>query len=146
MVDKQLKKALLDWSNTFMQLSLNDLSRFAHTNGLSLAQMSILMHLHYQGDCEVTGFSEMLHISRAAASQMIERLVQLGVVYRFQSSEDRRLRLVDLTEFGKGMVIESLDARITWINQLVDQISIEDQKLFSTMVIKLNEYARNLGQ
>lgn len=135
-----LKKALLDWSNTFMVRSLNDLSGYAHTVGLSLAQMSILMHLHLRGACEITSFSEMLNISRAAASQMIERLVQQGVVERFSSSHDRRVRLVDLTSSGKQIVLESLEARVEWVNELVGRISAVEREQLLGSLNRLNQY------
>lgn len=135
-----LKRALLDWSNTFMVRSLNDLSGYAHTVGLSLAQMSILVHLHLQGACEVTSFSEMLKISRAAASQMIERLVQQGVVRRFPGPHDRRVRLVDLTSSGKQIVLESLEARVEWVNELVSKISAEERGQLLGSLNRLNQY------
>lgn len=135
-----LKKALLDWSNTFMQRSLNDLSRYAHTVGLSLAQLSILMHLHFQGACEVTSFSEMLKISRAAASQMIERLVQQGVVQRFPGEQDRRVRLVDLTESGKQIVLESFEARVDWVNEFVSGITADEREQLLISLNRINDY------
>lgn len=146
MVTSQLKKALLDWSFTFMHFSLNDLSRFAHLNGFSLAQISILMHLHYQGACEITQFSEMLTISRAASSQMIERLVQQGVVHRFESSQDRRVRLVDLTETGKKVVTESMYASAGWINELVSLIPDQEHTRYVNMLRILNESASQMDQ
>ncbi len=138
-----LKIALLDWSNTFMQRSLNDLSRYAHTVGLSLAQMSILIHLHFQGACEVTSFSEMLKISRAAASQMIERLVQQGAVQRFPGEADRRVRLVELTPSGKQIVLESFEARVEWVNELVSKISAGERKQLLDSLNCLNHYVMN---
>lgn len=141
MQDERLKKALLEWSNSFMQLSLNDLSRYAHSVGLSLAQISILMHLHFHGACEVTKFSEMLQISRAAASQMIERLVQQGVVYRFPKQNDRRVRLVDLTPSGEKIITESLDARVEWVNELVSSISREEREQFFVLLTRLNQFS-----
>ena len=146
MTANQLKKALLDWSSMFMHFSLNDLSRYAHLNDLSLTQMSILMHIHYQGACEITHFSEMLTISRAASSQMIERLVQQGVVYRYPSSQDRRVRLVDLTETGKRVVLESMSARVGWINELVSRIPDQDQAHYVNMLSTLNESANQMDQ
>ncbi len=104
------------------------------------------MHIHYQGACEITRFSEMLQISRAASSQMIERLVQQGVVHRFQSSQDRRVRLVDLTESGKKVVLESMSARVEWINEIVSKISNEDHARYVNMFVKLDEYANQLDQ
>ncbi len=141
MQDERLKKALLEWSNSFTQLSLNDLSRYAHSVGLSLAQISILMHLHFHGACEVTKFSEMLQISRAAASQMIERLVQQGVVYRFPKQNDRRVRLVDLTPSGEKIITESLDARVEWVNELVSSISREEREQFFVLLTRLNQFS-----
>jgi len=141
MQDERLKKALLEWSNSFTQLSLNDLSRYAHSVGLSLAQISILMHLHFHGACEVTKFSEMPQISRAAASQMIERLVQQGVVYRFPKQNDRRVRLVDLTPFGEKIITESLDARVEWVNELVSSISREEREQFFVLLTRLNQFS-----
>jgi hypothetical protein len=41
-----LTKILLDWSSTFVRLSLHDFNRFARNAGLSLAQMNVLMHLY----------------------------------------------------------------------------------------------------
>ncbi len=141
MQDERLKKALLDWSNSFMQLSLNDLSRYAHSVGLSLAQISILMHLHFHGAREVTKFSEMLQISRAAASQMIERLVQQGVIYRFPKQNDRRVRLVDLTPSGEKIITESLNARVEWVNELVSSISREEREQFFVLLTRLNQFS-----
>lgn len=135
-----LKKALLDWSNIFMQRSLNDLSRYAHTVGLSLAQMSILIHLHMEGASEVTRFSEMLGISRAAASQMIERLVQQGVAQRFPGEQDRRVRLVDLTASGRQIVLESFEARVEWVNELVSGISAVEREQLLDSLNCLNQY------
>jgi DNA-binding MarR family transcriptional regulator len=104
------------------------------------------MHLHFQGACEITHFSDMLQISRAASSQMIKRLVQQGVVHRFQSSKDRRVRLVDLTEIGKKVVLESMSARVGWINELVSQIPSDDHTHYLNMFVKLDEYANQLNQ
>ena len=140
MQNDPLKIALLDWSNTFMQRSLNDLSRYSHTVGLSLAQLSILLHLHFHGACEVTSFSEMLKISRAAASQMIERLVQQGVVERFPGEQDRRVRLVDLTSSGKQIVLESFEARVDWVNELVSRIKAKEREQLLVSLNRLNQY------
>jgi DNA-binding MarR family transcriptional regulator len=83
----------------------------------------------------------MLQISRAAASQMIERLVQQGVVYRFPSHNDRRVRLVDLTASGEKIIAESLEARVEWVNDLVSSISSEERDQFMVLLTRLNQFA-----
>ncbi len=102
MNDPELTQLLLDWSTIFVRLSMHDFNRFARGGGLSLAQMSVLMHLHYNGPREVMGFADLMQVSPAGASQMIERLVQSGLVQRIESRDDRRVRQVHLTEQGRA--------------------------------------------
>jgi predicted transcriptional regulator len=76
---------------------MNDLLRSARGSGLSWVQMAVLLHLHYRGPREVMACGELLQLSPAGASQMIERLVQGGLVQRSETPDDRHVRLVHLT-------------------------------------------------
>ncbi len=144
MNDFDLTTVLLDWSNTFFRLSLHDFNRYTRSAGFSLAQMSVLMHLHYQGPSEVTNFCEMMQISPAGASQMIERMVQQGVVQRAEMPGDRRVRMVNLTEHGRQVVLESISARQAWIEQLAAGLSTDEQERITAALITLNERASRL--
>jgi DNA-binding MarR family transcriptional regulator len=139
-----LTKILLDWSSTFIRLSLHDFNRFARNAGLSLAQMNVLMHLYYQGPSEVTNFCEMMQITPAGASQMIERMVQQGMVQRAETPGDRRVRLVHLTDQGRQVVLESIAARQAWIDRLAQSLSPEDQERIALALQRLNEEASRL--
>ncbi len=144
MAETDLSKVLLDWASTFMRLSMHDFSRFTRSAGLSLAQMNILLHLHYQGPSEVTNFCEMMQISPAGASQMIERLVKQGVVQRSETPGDRRVRMVSLTDEGRRLVLESIAARQAWIEQLVVTFSVEERDRISAALQTLNERASGI--
>lgn len=144
MNDADLTKSLLDWSSTFIRLSLYDFNRYTRSTGLSLGQMTVLMHLHYQGPCEITRFCDMMQITPAGASNMIERMVQQGVVQRAELPGDRRVRLVDLTEAGRRIVLEGIAMRETWVAQLVSSLPAEEhEKIFAAMR-SLNKYAEIL--
>ena len=127
MNDPELTQLLLDWSTIFVRLSMHDFNRFARSGGLSLAQMSVLMHLHYNGPREVMGFADLMQVSPAGASQMIERLVQSGLVQRLESPADRRVRQVHLTEQGRQVVLTSISARQQWVESLIARLP-GDQK------------------
>jgi len=144
MQDADLTEILLEWSTTFVRLSLHDFNHFTRTAGLSLAQMIVLMHLHYQGPCEVTTFCEMMQVTPAGASQMIERMVQQGVAQRKETPGDRRVRLVALTEKGRQIVLDSIAARQAWVSQLVEAMPVEEQERISASLVALNEYAGKL--
>ena len=80
MNDADLTINQFDWSSTFIRLSLYDFYRFNRSTELSLGQMTVLMHLHNQGPCEVPRFCDMMQITPAGASNMIECMVRQGVV------------------------------------------------------------------
>jgi DNA-binding MarR family transcriptional regulator len=144
MQEPELTAILLDWSTTFMRLSLHDFNHFTRAAGLSLAQMIVLMHLHYQGPCEVTNFCEMMQITPAGASQMIERMVQLEVAQRKEIPGDRRVRLVELTPKGRQIVLDSIAARRDWVSQLVEALPLDERERLSAALVTLTEYAGKL--
>jgi len=131
MGDPTATQALLDWTAIYMRQSMNGFFRFARDSGLSWAQMAILMHLYYRGPREVMACGEILQLSPAGASQMIERLVQQGLVERSETPADRRVRLVQLTEAGRQLVDESIQAQQGWLDPLLAALSDEQRAVVS---------------
>ena len=80
MKDQELELVILDWTVMILRFSMHDLSRFTHSTGLTLGQMNVLLHLYYQGVKEVMDFAELLQVTPAGASQMVERMVHQGLV------------------------------------------------------------------
>lgn len=144
MNDADLTKSLLDWSSIFIRLSLYDFNRYTRSMGVSLGQMTVLMHLHYQGPCEITRFCDMMLITPAGASNMIERMVQQGVVQRAELPGDRRVRLVDLTEAGRRIVLEGIAMREAWVTQLVVSLPIEEREKIFAAMLSLNQQVQIL--
>lgn len=144
MESAQLTAILLEWSTTFIRMSLHDFSRFMRNAGLSLPQMTILLHLHYQGPSEVTQICGMMQVTPAGASQMIERMAQQGVVRREEKPGDRRVRLVTLTEKGREVVLESISARQAWIEKLVAELSPAQAEQMGDALLTLTQVAGKL--
>lgn len=144
MSDPDLNTVLADWSASLIRHSLHDFNRFARKAGLSLAQMNILMHIYYQGPNEVLNFCEMMQISPAGASQMIERMVQEGVVQRLEAAGDRRVRLVSLTDAGRQVVLECIAARKVWLEQIVANIPADQRPQLAQALAQLGAYANQV--
>ena len=140
----QLTAILLEWSTTFIRLSLHDFNHYTRSAGLSLLQMTILLHLHYQGPSEVTHICEMMQVSPAGASQMIDRMAQQGMVRREESPGDRRVRLVNLTEKGRKVVLESITARQAWIEELIAGVSPAEAEHIGNALLTLNQIASKM--
>lgn len=140
----QLTAILLEWSTTFIRLSLHDFNRYTRGAGLSLPQMTILLHLHYQGPNEVTQICEMMQVTPAGASQMIDRMVQQGMVRREEVPGDRRVRLVKLTDKGRKVVMESIAARQAWIEDLVAGLPPAEVERIGNALLTLNQAASKM--
>lgn len=142
----ELSKLLLEWSTLFMRVSLREFNHYTRSIGISITQMTVLMHLYYQGDAPLVHFCEMMEITPAAASQMIERMVQQGLVSRKEIPEDRRVRMVEITEKGRKLIDESIVARQTWVDALIASLPDHDRQLISQALTTLTAHAVNLEQ
>jgi MarR family 2-MHQ and catechol resistance regulon transcriptional repressor len=144
MDDYEATQAILDWSAIFLRLSMHDFNRHARGSGLSLAQMTVLMHLYYRGPREVMAFGDLMQVSPAGASQMVERLAQQGLVQRSETPDDRRVRLVHLTEAGRRVVDESIRARQGWVERLLASLTDEQRATIGQALRMLTEQAAAL--
>ena len=83
-----------------MHRSIRHLLRYARENGLSMSQFGALLHIHRMGSSGVTDLGDHLGVTSAAASQMLERLVQQGLILRTEDPNDRRVKQIVLTDKG----------------------------------------------
>lgn len=116
------------WADIFMQRSMREFLVFSRNNGLSMSQMATLFRLKHSKVCDVSDVGEHLGVTNAAASQMVDRLVQFGYVERAEDPEDRRVRQLTLTPRGEAVVEESIAARSKWMEQLADAFTEEQQE------------------
>src|SRR4030067_906969 len=108
---QQFTQVLHDWAEIFMRRSMRDFIQFSKDSGLSVTQLSTLFRLHHKGSCGVSEIGDHLGITNAAASQMVERLVQWRLLERSEDPRDRRGKPPDLNEKGEGVVPGRLHAR-----------------------------------
>jgi DNA-binding MarR family transcriptional regulator len=144
MDNNELSTIILDWSAVFMRLSMHDFTHFTRTTGMSFAQMIILLHLYYRGPSEVMAFTDLMQVSPAGASQMIERMVQQGLVLRQEVPGDRRVRIVCLAEAGKQIVEDSIAARRQWTDRLMATLDPGQKDSIAHALLVLTEKAVQL--
>jgi DNA-binding MarR family transcriptional regulator len=96
----QFNQSIRAWMDVFMNRSMRSWHLFAKSTGLSMPQFSVLMQLHHKGACGMSDISERFEITPAAASQLVDKLVQGGLVQREEDPTDRRAKLLNLTEKG----------------------------------------------
>ncbi len=116
------------WTSLLLRISMQNHYRFVKQQGLSLPQMMILYHLQKVGDCTVSEIGEEFGISRAAASQLLDRLVQQGYLVRREHADDRRVKQMSLTAKGVQMIEQSMMVHQGWLRELAAQIDQSTQQ------------------
>ena len=95
---------------------------------LSMAQIKMIFTLHYNGAYSLNRLAERLTIGAPTASHLVEKLVQAGLAVRLDSTTDRRVIEVSLTDDGHAMADRLWGARNQIIGHWVSQLSPEAQQ------------------
>ena len=91
-----------------------------------MPQFSILMQLHYRGVCGMSEVSERFEITPAAASQLVDKLVQSGLIRRQEDPQDRRAKSLELTDKGKELIHKGIEERYRWVEPLAGKLTAEE--------------------
>jgi DNA-binding MarR family transcriptional regulator len=116
-------EAMENWVNVYLYRSLSEYFEFLKMTDVSMQQAYVLTFIHYNGPCKMSEICEHMMVSAAAASQMVNRLENQGLVERIAAPKDRRVRQVELSEKGELLVLQSIAARQGWIQEIPDKLN-----------------------
>ena len=124
----QLTQTLRQFMDVVMQHSMHERSHLAKAIGLSMPQFGILMQIHFHGNCGISEISNRFDITNAAASQLVDKLVQSGLIQREEDPQDRRAKLLNLTEKGKELIKQGTERRYRWVEDVAQKLSPEERE------------------
>jgi DNA-binding MarR family transcriptional regulator len=111
--------ALREWMEASTARSMRDFWHYAKKSGLSMPQFGLLRRLYHGGECEVHDVGKHFDVSSAAASQLVDRLVQAGLVERTENPDDRRARRVALSARGRVVMEQGIEESYRWVDELI---------------------------
>ena len=123
----QFTQSIRAWMDVFMQRSMGNWWRFAKSTGLSMPQFSLMTQLYHRGACGMSGISERFEITPAAASQMVDKLVQSGYIVREEDPTDRRAKTLNLTTKGRQLIDAGNEERYRWVEDLAGKLNAEER-------------------
>ena len=123
---------------------LHERIHFAKALGLSLPQFGILMQIHHRGNCGIGDIGERFDITNAAASQLVDKLVQSGLIRREEDPQDRRAKLLNLTDKGRALIQQNIEERYRWVDQLVRKLTEEERNKVSEALQIMTQAAKEL--
>lgn len=137
---------LHEWIEVSTRRSMRDFLRYARESKLSMSNLGAIFYIHRFGTCGVKEIGEHLGVTSAAVSQMLDRLVEQGLIGRSEDADDRRVKRIELTKRGQEVFEEGLKARGSWIDFVADQLSQEEKETISTSLGILISKVRQLDQ
>jgi DNA-binding MarR family transcriptional regulator len=141
-----ITQSLRVWMEVSMHRSMHERTRFAKSTGLSMPQFGILMQLHHKGRCGVSEIGDRFDITNAAASQLVEKLVQAGYLERTEDPNDRRVKQLNLTAKGERLIENGAQERYRWLDELTSQLNGEEQTKVAEALDILTKAAQRLEE
>jgi DNA-binding MarR family transcriptional regulator len=141
--------ALHDWTKVFMRHSMREFVLFSKQTGLSMSHIGALFRIN-EGRSSVSDVGGGLGITNAAGSQMVDRLVQQGLILRSEDPDDRRTKRLVLTDKGQHILAQIFHVRQSWLKELAESMS-ENEKAqivaaLNTLIEKANQLSPATGQ
>jgi DNA-binding MarR family transcriptional regulator len=123
----QFSQSLRGWMDTFIHRSMHDSARFVKASGFSMPQFFLLMQVHRHEHCGISDLSDYLEITNAATSQLVDKLVQAGLLERVENPIDRRAKKVSLSPAGEAFIQKAIAERSRWVDALVETLNEEER-------------------
>lgn len=138
--------SLLTWVEVSMRQSMRNFIHYTREKGLSMSQIGALFHIHRLGSSGVTDLGDHLGVTSAAASQLLERLVQQDLLLRTEDPNDRRVKQIALTDKGRKILKEGMHAHQGWVDDLAAALSEADKESLSAALNLLTSKVNQLTQ
>ncbi len=104
---------------------------------LTYNQFQYINAISELGQPTITQLAGRLNITKASVTAGINKLVQMGYVVKTQSSEDRRVFHVSLTEAGEQLVQAKMQALKEYGAFVSAALSEEEVRQFEAIITKL---------
>ncbi|WP_237255962.1 MarR family winged helix-turn-helix transcriptional regulator [Gracilinema caldarium] len=117
---------------------------FLRSRGLNFPRMMILFRLAHKGQCSVSDISHHMQISAPGASQLLDKLVEVGYVSRAENNDDRRMRNIEITSKGLALVQELKKEHQQKLITLMEAVPLQEREQLRKSLETLNRILRSM--
>jgi DNA-binding MarR family transcriptional regulator len=100
---------------------------------ISLSQLYYIEAVHHLGNPTISELAAYLNVSKASTSESVRKLIAKGLFIKVQSSEDKRIYNVGLSELGLKLMEAEANALSGFIQTL--KSSLDENELHSLETI-----------
>jgi MarR family transcriptional regulator, organic hydroperoxide resistance regulator len=95
---------------------------------LTYNQFKMLLAIYDRGNCSLNVLAKELKIATSSASEMVDKLVNLGLVSRTVDVNSRRRVVIHVTEEGEGLIREIRAGIVDSYRVLLNRLAERDQE------------------
>ncbi len=143
--DDPFVQTLGKFLEVLMRRSMHNFISYSKEMGLSMSQLGALFRI-FRGWSSVSDIGDDLGVTKAAASQLLEGLVQQGLILRKEDPDDRRVKQIALTDKGRQILHDTGAARQGWLEELARTLSDGEREQVTAALNILIEKANRLEQ
>jgi MarR family transcriptional regulator, 2-MHQ and catechol-resistance regulon repressor len=114
--------------------------------GLGESDFRVLEVLLHKGPMPVNAIGPKVDLNPGSVSVAVDRLYKKGFVSRVESSRDRRVRTVSLTEKGRQMFVPVFRRHTALIKRAFQDLSPEKLQQLEVMLKKIGKRAESLAE
>jgi DNA-binding MarR family transcriptional regulator len=101
------------------------------------------MYIYHAGECQVSDIGVLAGVSKAAASQLVERLVQQGLVERQEDPVNRRTKILRLSEKGKTLIRSGVPSN-RFLMDMMTSLTVDQRQTVQAAFSILAQAARQM--
>jgi MarR family 2-MHQ and catechol resistance regulon transcriptional repressor len=128
--------------------AMRALTRYAaagiEDTGLGDSDFRVLEVLLHKGPLPVNTIGPVVDLTPGSISIAVDRLVEKGLVSRVESTEDRRVRIVALTQSGKDLIVPAFRKHSGQMRKVFSELSTEELHGLEAALKKIGKRAASL--
>lgn len=125
-------------------------ARRFHRFGLSLAGFNMLMSLNQpiyrETGCRLSQLGEILLVSKANVTGVLDSLVKRGLAERIDSTEDRRVKLARTTPAGEALLTAMIPSHFRETKRVMKGLKQQEKQELRELLFKLRRSVTEAGE
>ncbi|GAA0105485.1 MarR family transcriptional regulator [Paraclostridium sordellii] len=129
MDNKDISKLMLQSMNNYQNLiKTTNTDRYKLGKVLTKKQFFTLVEIQKLGKIELKNLSRELYVSTSSLCILLNKLVELGYVYREEDQSDRRNTFYGITTEGEEVANQEIEKFMQIINDKLDKLDLIKKK------------------
>jgi DNA-binding MarR family transcriptional regulator len=93
---------------------------------LTIVQLKSLFFIDFEGSTNFKNLAGALGVTPPSVTGIVDRLVEQGLVSRWENPDNRRMQVLKTTDNGKALLAKLTESRRGRISSLLDRLSLHD--------------------